>query len=143
MSQTLELMSPPGTLTRKGDRRQRDSTLDLIWISEAATLDDTFQDIKVDFSASLGSDHAGIWASHYPTTATTDATNPNKGWPPYTIQDSACETWVDNFRRELHLPPLLTDRETIEREADRLSQRIEEVSVTTFEPRHVKPIRCT
>ena len=56
VSQTLELTSPPGTPTRKGDRRQKDSTLDLIWISKAATLDDTFQDIKVDFSTSLGSD---------------------------------------------------------------------------------------
>src|SRR5260370_41796088 len=42
--QGLDLLNTPGVPTRRGDCRQRDTTIDLIWVNEAAILDDTFQD---------------------------------------------------------------------------------------------------
>jgi hypothetical protein len=53
--QGLDLLNTPGIPTRRGDQRQRDTTIDLIWINEAAIHNDTFQDLKIDFVASLGS----------------------------------------------------------------------------------------
>ncbi len=65
IAQGLDLLNTPGHPMRHGDRHQRDMTIDLIWVNEAAILDDTFQDLKLDFEASLSSDHAGLWLTHH------------------------------------------------------------------------------
>jgi hypothetical protein len=140
VSQTLDLINHPGTPTRHSDSRQKDSTIDLIWVNEAATIDDSFRDLRVDFAASLGSDHAGMWITHHLPTTTTDTTTPLN--PPYMIQDAAHKYWLEVFRANLRLPPLSTSADHIEAEAARLSQHIEDTSMSTFQPRHAKPIRC-
>ena len=91
IAQGLDLLNPPGIPTRRGDHRQRDTTIDLVWINEAAMQDDTFQDLSIDFSASLGSDHAGLWLMHHLLQAM-DQTPQNSWLPPYIIQDEAKET---------------------------------------------------
>ena len=140
VSQTLDLMNPPGVPTRHGDRRQRDSTLDLIWRNEAAVLDDSFQNLDIDFASSLGSDHAAIWVTYHLTHAPQEA--PPDTRPPYIIQEAAHKYWVKNFKADLLLPPLTMDKHAIDAEAERLTRRIEDISVKTFEPRHDKPLKC-
>ena len=60
ISQALDLLNPPGVPTCRGDRHQHDTTIDLIWINEAAALEDSFHDLDICFASSLGSDHAAI-----------------------------------------------------------------------------------
>ncbi len=59
---TLELLTIPGLPTRRGQeaQNQRDSTLDLVWRNFAAVVRGTFQGALVDWTGSLGSDHALI-----------------------------------------------------------------------------------
>ena len=54
ISQALDLLNPPGIPTRRGDRRQHDTTIDLIWINEATSLEDCFHDLDINFALSLG-----------------------------------------------------------------------------------------
>jgi endonuclease/exonuclease/phosphatase family metal-dependent hydrolase len=63
IAQNLDLMNQPGAPTRRGSPRQSDTTLNLIWTNEAAVVDDSFHDLVIDFAASLGSDHAGLWTT--------------------------------------------------------------------------------
>jgi hypothetical protein len=64
VSQNLALTSPPGVLMCRGEGNQRDTTINLTWCNTAAILDNTFQDTTIDFSASIGSDHAGLWMAY-------------------------------------------------------------------------------
>src|SRR6202789_405433 len=134
IAQGLDLLNTPGIPTRRGDRRQRDTTIDLIWINEAAIHDDTFQNMEIDFTASLGSDHAGLWLTHY-TLQAIDHAPPHNWLPPYTIQDAAKEAWINKFRADAHLPAPTTDPAEIEAESIRLSSHIEDTSITIFEQR--------
>ena len=134
IAQGLDLLNTPGIPTRHGDRRQRDTTIDLIWINEAAMHDDTFQELSIDFAASLGSDHAGLWLTHYLFQAVDHA--PQDSWlPPYTIQDTAKEAWINNFRVDARIPGHTVDPAEVEAESTRLSSYIEEISIATFEQR--------
>jgi hypothetical protein len=54
----LTLANTPGEVTRRGADHERDSVIDLAWYNEAAILNSTFTDLKIDWSGSLGSDHA-------------------------------------------------------------------------------------
>jgi hypothetical protein len=60
IGQSLALASPPGAPTHRGGGNQQDTTIDLIWTNATAILDDTFQEPTIDFTASMGSDHAGL-----------------------------------------------------------------------------------
>lgn len=132
IAQGLDLLNTPGVPTRHGDRRQRDTTIDLIWINEAAIHDDTFQDLQIDFTASLGSDHAGLWLTHYLFQAIDHA--PSHSWlPPYTIQDAAKEAWITKFQADSRMPAPTIDPAVIEAESTRLSSYIEEISIAVFE----------
>ena len=59
---TLELLTIPGTPTRRGQsaQNQRDSTLDLAWRNFSAQVRGTFQGAMIDWPGSFGSDHALI-----------------------------------------------------------------------------------
>jgi hypothetical protein len=59
-SQTFSLLSQPGVPSHKGENSARDSTIDLIWSNYAAAIQGMFQGVHVDWSGSLGSDHALI-----------------------------------------------------------------------------------
>ena len=96
IAQGLDLLNNPSIPTRCGDRRQRDTTIDLVWINKAAIQDDTFQDLSIDFAASPGSDHAELWLTHYLLQAV-DQTPQNSWLPPYIIQDTAKENWITKF----------------------------------------------
>ena len=69
ISQALDLLNPPGIPTCRGDRRQHDTTIDLIWINEAASLEDAFHELDISFAASLGSDHAALGLTFLPSQA--------------------------------------------------------------------------
>ncbi len=134
ITQGLDLLNTPGVPTRRGDRRQWDTTIDLIWVNKAAILDDTFQDLEIDFTALIGSDHAGLWLTHHLLQASNQASN--QDWlPPYTIQDAAKDKWINKFKLDAHIPAPTTDPAEIEAESTCLSSYIEDISVTTFEQR--------
>jgi hypothetical protein len=96
--------------------------------------DDTFQDLSIDFTASLGSDHAGLWLTHHLLQAV-DHTPQNSWLPPYMIQDTAKEAWMTKFRADARIPGHTLDPAVIEAESTRLSSYIEEISIATFEQR--------
>ena len=134
IAQGLDMLNTPGIPTRRGDRRQQDTTIDLIWVNEAAIHDDTFQDMEIDFAASLGSDHAGLWLTHHLLQATDHAPPPS--WlPPYMIQDTVKDAWINRFRSNARIPDPMTDPTQIEAESTRLSTYIEDTSIATFEQR--------
>jgi endonuclease/exonuclease/phosphatase family metal-dependent hydrolase len=62
--QNLGLASPLGILTQRGEGNQCDTTIDLIWTNTTALLDNAFQDPIINFTASIGSDHVGLWATY-------------------------------------------------------------------------------
>jgi Endonuclease-reverse transcriptase len=134
ITQGLDLLNTPGIPTHRGDRRQRDTTIDLIWINEAAIHDNTFQDLKIDFAASLGSDHAGLWLTHHLLQAI-DHTPPHNWLPPYTIQNMAKEAWTNKFRADARILALVLDPAEIEAESTRLSSCIKETSIAIFDQR--------
>src|SRR6202453_105861 len=59
-TQTFTLLSLPGVPTHRGENGARDSTIDLVWCNLAATLQGTFHGAHVDWSGSMGSEHALI-----------------------------------------------------------------------------------
>lgn len=59
-SQTLELQTGKGDITRRGREEERPSTLDLTWHNLAASISLTLTPPTLDWEASLGSDHTGI-----------------------------------------------------------------------------------
>jgi hypothetical protein len=77
IGQNLALTSPPGSLTQKGEGNQHDTTIDLVWTNTTAILDNTFQDPIINFSASLGSDHTGLWSTYQHILKTTITPPPN------------------------------------------------------------------
>ena len=60
LTQNLVLTNPPGVPTQKGEGNQRDTTIDLIWMNTAAVLEDSFLDPIINFTESVGSNHAGL-----------------------------------------------------------------------------------
>jgi len=59
-TQTLELATVPGEITRRGLETERPSTLDLSWHNCAAVATLALTPPVTDWEASIGSDHAGI-----------------------------------------------------------------------------------
>jgi hypothetical protein len=66
--QTFSLLSVPGVPTHWGENGGRDSTLDLVWHNLASEAQSTFQGAHVDWTGSLGSDHALIRTYAVPQT---------------------------------------------------------------------------
>jgi len=54
----LALANQPGEITQCGAEHECDSVIDLAWYNEAAVQSSTFTDLRIDWSGSLGSDHA-------------------------------------------------------------------------------------
>jgi hypothetical protein len=59
-TQTFSLLSQPGVPTHRGKNSARDSTIDLVWCNFATSIQGSFQGAHVDWTGSLGSDHALI-----------------------------------------------------------------------------------
>jgi endonuclease/exonuclease/phosphatase family metal-dependent hydrolase len=59
-TQTFTMLTQPTVPTRRGENGARDSTIDLVWVNFAASIQNTFQGAQVDWEGSLGSDHALI-----------------------------------------------------------------------------------
>ena len=106
--QGLDLLNNPSVPIHQGDQRQRDTTIDLIWVNEAAILNNTFQDLEIDFMASLGSDHAGLWLTYHLLQATNQP--PPQDWLlPYIIQNVAKDKWIEKFQTDAHMSTSTTD----------------------------------
>jgi hypothetical protein len=82
-------------LTQKGEGRQWDTTIDLIWTNATAILDDTFQDLIINFTASEGSDHVGIWVTFHHILDL--AINLVAQLPHYVISDESRDLWTCCF----------------------------------------------
>ncbi|KAN0124578.1 hypothetical protein V8E53_010696, partial [Lactarius tabidus] len=59
-SQTFTMLTQPTVPTHRGENGARDSTIDLVWINFAASIQNSFQGAQVDWEGLLGSDHALI-----------------------------------------------------------------------------------
>jgi Endonuclease-reverse transcriptase len=133
-SQNLFLTNHPGAPTWKGEGRQRDTTIDLIWTNGAAVLDDLFQDPIIDFAASEGSDHAGLRTTyrHIIESAIHPPAQPTR----YIISDESRELWARRFIEDsTYWPADLITTDDIEAAAHHLTQDMEQTSSSTFEAR--------
>ena len=93
--------------------------------------DDTFQDLIIDFLASLGSDHMGLWLMHHLLQAVNQT--PQNSWlPPYIVQDTVKKVWITKFREDARIPAHTLDWVEIEAESTCLSSYIEETKIATF-----------
>jgi Endonuclease-reverse transcriptase len=132
LSQSLSLVNQPGVPTRCGEGCQQDTTLDLVWTNAAASLDEAFHELNVDFAASLGSDHAGLRIKYQHAMDTAVEQGPNL--TSYLIGDEAKEHWIHYFSiHACYTPFNLSSPALIDQETDRLSQDIEETCQTVFE----------
>jgi hypothetical protein len=133
LTQNLILTSAPGVPTRRGEGNQRDTTIDLVWTNAAAVLNDTFTDPVVDFTASVGSDHAGLQVSYQHIL---DSAIRPPQLTRFVIDDNMRELWS---RRYLDLSPPQNPNPLTADEAEQavlhLTQDIEEASMSTFETR--------
>ncbi|KAN0139671.1 Endonuclease/exonuclease/phosphatase, partial [Lactarius tabidus] len=59
-TQTFTMLTQPTVPTRRGENGARDSTIDLIWVNFAVSIQNSFQGTQIDWEGSLGSDHALI-----------------------------------------------------------------------------------
>jgi hypothetical protein len=132
LSQTLTLLNPPGVPTHRGEGNQRDTTIDLIWTNAATTLDDAFQDLSVDFSSSMGSDHAGLQIKYQHILDLTIKHNPHL--TSYIIKDDSKDAWIHHFKvYSYYIPFDLNSAALIDQEADLLTQEIEETCQAVFD----------
>jgi hypothetical protein len=95
-------------------------------------LDDTFQDLVIDFTASVGSDHAGIWTTYQHILES--AIDPPPQLSRFIIDDDACEKWTQQFLEvSPQIPLTLTTTTEIEQEAHQITKDIEQTSLQVFE----------
>lgn len=62
-AQTFELLTNPGDVTHQNNDRERPSMLDLTWHNLATVVSTPLTPPSLDWAATLGSDHMGIWSS--------------------------------------------------------------------------------
>ncbi|KAN0130473.1 hypothetical protein V8E53_011736 [Lactarius tabidus] len=108
-SQTFNLLSEPGQPMRRGTTaaNERDSVLDLLWVNMAAEHSLYFTLLEIDWTGSMGSDHALLRCTVYP--------NSHIPWHPkeevtgYKVDNSKVEEWVQALESTRHfagIPPL-------------------------------------
>jgi hypothetical protein len=95
IGQNLALASPLGVLTQRGKGTQCDTMINLIWTNTVALLDDTFQEPIIDFTALVGSDHAGIWITYQHVLEA--AIQPPPHLSHFIIVDKAQEQWIQHY----------------------------------------------
>jgi hypothetical protein len=93
----LTLASTPGEITRRGSGNDRDAVLDLTWFNDAAVQSATFSNLVVDWSGSLGSDHAMIHVSGQ-TREHAPELEVNEAQLGYVVEPSKKEDWIRAFR---------------------------------------------
>ncbi|KAN0130578.1 hypothetical protein V8E53_011664, partial [Lactarius tabidus] len=59
-TQMFSMLMQPTVPTHKGENSARDSTIDLVWINFAASIQNSFQGTQIDWEGSMGSDHTLI-----------------------------------------------------------------------------------
>jgi hypothetical protein len=134
LSQTLDLLSPPGVPTCRGEGCQHNITIDLVWANTAAVLDKAFQDLTINFTTSISSDHAGLWVNYQHILDSAIKHNPHL--TSFLIKDEAKDTWIHHLSVFSHFSPFdLSSSTLIDQEADHLSQDIEETCQAVFEKR--------
>jgi hypothetical protein len=99
-----------------------------------AILDDTFQDTTIDFPASIGSDHAGLWTTYQHVLELAIA--PPSQLSQFIIADDAQDQWSQHFiQSNPQITPTLSTITEVENEAEQLTQNIELTSMQTFKAR--------
>jgi endonuclease/exonuclease/phosphatase family metal-dependent hydrolase len=113
IGQSLALASPPGAPTHRGEGNKWDTTIDLIWTNTTVILDDAFQEPTIDFTASMGSDHAGLWITYQHILES--AINPPPQQTRYIIVDDTRELWEQCFQEvSPHDPSILTSTREVD-----------------------------
>jgi len=107
----LTLANNPGEITRRGADHERDSVIDLVWYNEAAVQSSTFTNLSVDWSGSLGSDHALLRITGQTRAAVRQpAQEPDLG---LLTDPERKDQWIQAFKAR-SLPLLLPSSPTIE-----------------------------
>ena len=130
----LTLANNPGEITRRGADQERDSVIDLVWYNEAAIQATTFTGLQVDWTGSLGSDHAmmRVTGHIYETSAPID--NADLG---YVIDPEKGEEWIHAFKsrprpNHFQLPPTPDE---VEAAAETLMEDIQQTNEEVFHKR--------
>lgn len=99
----LELLTPSGLPTRRGEGGQRDSTVDLSWRNFMASVHNTFQHMIPDWDQlAHGSDHALI---HMLTITECDAQAPKEAHSKafdLDVKQEELELWQSTFKAHPH-----------------------------------------
>jgi hypothetical protein len=99
-------------------------------------LDDAFQDFKVDFTTSIGSDHAGLQIKYQH--AMDSAIEQTPHLPSYLICDNAKDQWTCHLNKHFcYAPSELSSTTLIDQAANHLTQEIEETCQAVFKKRKV------
>ena len=91
----LTLANNPGEVTRRGADQERDSVIDLAWYNDAAIQNTTFAGLEVDWTGSLGSDHAMLRVTAHPFEVAAPYPGEDLG---YVVDPDYEEEWVKAFK---------------------------------------------
>ena len=109
-TQTMELQTGRGDITRRGKEDERPSTLDLTWHNLAASMSITLTPPTLDWEASLGSDHAGIRTQWIPgSRPTISHLRPLRTYK-LDLKEEERRNWKESIIRAL--PPIWGDLST-------------------------------
>jgi Endonuclease-reverse transcriptase len=136
----LTLANNPGEITRRGADHERDSVIDLAWYNEAAIQKSTFTDLKIDWSGSLGSNHALLQITGQTWIEPAQTLNNDLG---FITDPEQKEQWIAAFKdRTLPLIlPFTPTAEEVERAAAGLLTDIQNTNEQIFrrqKPHHPK-----
>ena len=118
--------------TWHGCHDQKESTIDLVLVNEAASALLSLSPLSVSFADSLGSDHATLSFSWTPSSALPPV--PRMLLPGFKLEDGLQQNWMTGFRRRPH--PVITDIESLVNAAIQLHKDIDAVSAELFDRRH-------
>lgn len=141
LAQGLSLLSEPGTPTRKGENRQRDSVLDLVWVNQMAWEDGTFGPPTYSWEESLHSDHSLIRIPcspgvKIPRVATDKPVGYHTNVPPGTW-----DLWSKALRFALRPLPTFTSTRDIDNMVDNLYEAIFDACKAALKPKGNAPGR--
>ena len=131
-SNGLNLLNEPTVPTWRGRHDQKESTIDLVLINEAASTHLALSPLSVSFTDSLGSDHAALSFSWTPSSALPPV--PRSLLPGFKLEDGLQQNWMVGFRCKPH--PIITDIDSLVSAAAQLHKDIDAVSAELFDRRH-------
>ena len=131
----LTLANNPGEIMRRGAEHERDSVIDLAWFNEAVIQTHTFTNLRIDWGASLGSDHALLQIDGHLHDHT--ARPPMDTATGFLVDPDRKDEWIREFRKHsTPLPlPLSPTAEHVEQAAAVFTKDIQNTNKLIFRRR--------